>query len=402
MSDQFAPCAVVELRRYTLHPGRREELIELFEREFVESQEAAGMRLIGQFRDLDDPDRFVWLRAFPDMESRGRALAAFYDGPIWARHRDAANATMVDSDDVLLLRAASGPPAFGRPVERPPLGAGAGGPSPVVVVATICPLPDGPDERFVEFFDDQVRPLLLEAGGLPIACLRTEVAANTFPRLPVRTDEHVFLWLAAFPTEERYREHLAELERSATWAQVVRPELERRLAGPARRLRLQPTARSLLGQPGDAHDFDFVAGRWTVANRRLRRRGQGCDEWDEFPGTHHGWLLLGGIANVDEMACPARGFSGMSVRAFDPAAGRWSISWISSLRGVPEPPLVGDFCGDHGEFFGDDVDEGRPVRVRFRWDRVGADAARWAQAFSYAGGPWETNWVMEFSRPPSG
>ncbi|MGH2928195.1 MAG: NIPSNAP family protein, partial [Solirubrobacteraceae bacterium] len=142
MSDQFAPCAVVELRRYTLHPGRREELIELFEREFVESQEAAGMRLIGQFRDLDDPDRFVWLRAFPDMESRGRALAAFYDGPIWARHRDAANATMVDSDDVLLLRAASGPPAVGRPVERPPRGAGAGGPSPVVVVATICPLPD--------------------------------------------------------------------------------------------------------------------------------------------------------------------------------------------------------------------------------------------------------------------
>ncbi|MGH7912437.1 MAG: hypothetical protein ACREQM_10110, partial [Candidatus Dormibacteraceae bacterium] len=102
--------------------------------------------------------------------------------------------------------------------------------------------------------------------------------------------------------------------------------------------------------------------------------------------------------NVDEMVCPTRGFSGMSVRAFDPAAGRWSISWISSTRGVLEPPLLGGFCGDHGEFYGDDVDDGRPVRVRFRWDRLGPDAARWAQAFSYQGGGWETNWVMEFSR----
>jgi hypothetical protein len=33
---------VAELRQYTLHGGRRDELIALFDREFVESQEAAG------------------------------------------------------------------------------------------------------------------------------------------------------------------------------------------------------------------------------------------------------------------------------------------------------------------------------------------------------------------------
>src|SRR5829696_7935028 len=57
-------CSVLELRQYTLHPGKRDVLIELFEREFVESQEALGMQLVGQFRDADDPDRFVWLRGF--------------------------------------------------------------------------------------------------------------------------------------------------------------------------------------------------------------------------------------------------------------------------------------------------------------------------------------------------
>jgi hypothetical protein len=95
---------IVELRRYRLRPGRREELIELFDREFVESQEALGMRILGQFRDLDRPDDFVWLRGFDGMASRPGALAAFYGGPVWAKHRDAANATMIDSDDVLLLQ----------------------------------------------------------------------------------------------------------------------------------------------------------------------------------------------------------------------------------------------------------------------------------------------------------
>jgi hypothetical protein len=114
------PCwsPIVELRRYTLHPGQREVLIELFDRELVETQEAVGMKVIGQFRDLDDPDQFVWLRGFPDMESRARSLAAFYGGPVWKAHREAANATMIDSDNVLLLRPARDGTAFALNGER--------------------------------------------------------------------------------------------------------------------------------------------------------------------------------------------------------------------------------------------------------------------------------------------
>ena len=97
---------IVELRQYTLHPGRRDALIELFDTTFVEPQETEGMSVMGQFRDLDEPDRFVWLRGFADMASRARGLQGFYGGPVWATHRHAANATMIDSDDVLLLRPA--------------------------------------------------------------------------------------------------------------------------------------------------------------------------------------------------------------------------------------------------------------------------------------------------------
>jgi hypothetical protein len=75
--------SIVELRQYTLHPGRRAALIELFEREFIETQEAAGMRVIGQFSDCEHADRFVWLRGFQDMPARARALQSFYGGATW-------------------------------------------------------------------------------------------------------------------------------------------------------------------------------------------------------------------------------------------------------------------------------------------------------------------------------
>ena len=102
-------CAVVELRQYTLKRGQRDALVWLFENFLIEPQEAAGMQVLGQFQDLDDPDRFVWLRGFPDMATRARALQAFYGGPAWATHRDAANGTMIVSSPA----ARRGLPFFG-------------------------------------------------------------------------------------------------------------------------------------------------------------------------------------------------------------------------------------------------------------------------------------------------
>ena len=154
---------IVELRQYLLRDGQREALIDLFDREFVESQEELGMAVLGQFRDLDRPDRFVWLRGFTDMSSRREALAAFYGGPVWKEHGPAANATMIDSDDVLLLRTG-----------RLPVGARAGSRSPFEILI---------------FYRDRAWPADLALDGA-LATLHTEYAENTFPRLPVREGEH--------------------------------------------------------------------------------------------------------------------------------------------------------------------------------------------------------------------
>jgi hypothetical protein len=149
---------------------------------------------------------------------------------------------------------------------------------------------------------------------------------------------------------------------------------------------------------GDVHDFDFLAGRWHVRNRRLMSRLRGVDEWTEFEGINACERRLNGGANIDQIDFPSLGWSGLTVRTFDVAQRRWSIYWINSRDGVLTPPVHGGFDGDRGVFFGEDSDDGRAVQVRFHWTRLGPRAARWEQAFSLDGRAWETNWIMDLSR----
>lgn len=239
-------CPVVELRQYTLHPGQRDVLIELFDREFLESQDAVGAHVLGQFRDLDDPDKFVWLRGFDDMPRRTEALQSFYGGPVWAAHRDAANGTMIDSDDVLLLRPSSADGGFPAPTAaRPAVDEPA--PSPrSVVLATIWHGRAPFDAAFTDFFRQHVLPLLAESGAEPLAHLQSEHAPNTFPALPVRLNEEVFIWFARFTDEPHLDRYLTHVQDSPPWRDDVRPTLAAHLAKPPQHLRLTPTRRSLL------------------------------------------------------------------------------------------------------------------------------------------------------------
>ena len=155
--------------------------------------------------------------------------------------------------------------------------------------------------------------------------------------------------------------------------------------------------------PGPAvHDFDFLPGTWQVRHRRLRDRLAGSDAWDEFAGTSVAYALLDGAGNVDDnvLELPDGPYRALSLRAYDPAADRWSIWWLDGRRpGQLDPPVVGGFVDGVGTFVGEDTFAGRPILVRFRWSDITDRAARWEQAFSPDGGKtWEVNWVMEFTR----
>lgn len=244
---------IVELRRYTLHPGRRDDLIELFDREFVETQEAVGIQVIGQFYDLDDPDQFVWLRGFNDMPGREHSLHAFYSGPIWKAYRDAANATMIDSDNVLLLRPVHSTSGFSlKNINRPPRGSCAT--QDGVVAATVYYFTRPTTSDFVSYFENTIHPELMESDISVLAYFVTEDSPNTFPQLPVREGENVFVWFAGFRDQEAYKSHLTKLRESKRWNSEIETYLKKHLQGKPEVLRLTPTPRSwLTGQ--DYHAF---------------------------------------------------------------------------------------------------------------------------------------------------
>ncbi|GLQ97267.1 NIPSNAP family protein [Dyella mobilis] len=239
--DDNTECAVIELRQYTLHPGKRDVLIDVFEREFVESQEVLGMRLLGQFRNLDNPDTFVWLRGFKDMPSRLEGLTGFYTGPVWMANRNTANDTMIDSDNVLLLKPAwNGSGLVHRPLGRAPVGSQAQPPG--LIDVTVFALKAAADQPLLDFCKQEMTGVLENAGAHDIAWYVTEDAPNNFPGLPVRTGEHVLVGIAVF----RDTQHYGAFIESGAWHQRVAPTLDAWLRDGTQSMRLVPTPRSTL------------------------------------------------------------------------------------------------------------------------------------------------------------
>jgi hypothetical protein len=233
---------LVELRRYTLHPGRRDELVELFEREFIESQEELGMRVLLHAREPAAPDRFVWFRGFRDLPSRAPALQAFYGGPVWLAHRDAANATMHDSDDVHLLREAAPGSGFAIPERRPSARAT---PPDSVIDVTLHHFAAPVDAETLAFFAGEVAPVARDCGARILASYVTDPGPNEFPRLPVHEGRHVLVWVAAFDDASAHAHARAAFERSPRWREAT-VELARRASAPTERHRLAPATRSLV------------------------------------------------------------------------------------------------------------------------------------------------------------
>ena len=179
------------------------------------------------------------------MTSRAKALQDFYGGPVWKAHREAANATMIDSNNVLLLHPATPTSAFSfANKERSPVGAKET--RSELVVATIYYFDAPVDAAFVQFFEKTMKPTVIGSGATVLAYFVTEHSENTFPALPVRESENVFVWFARFDDAPAYERYLAALVQSPRWHDEISKELARRLKRAPEILKLWPTTRSLL------------------------------------------------------------------------------------------------------------------------------------------------------------
>lgn len=142
-------------------------------------------------------------------------------------------------------------------------------------------------------------------------------------------------------------------------------------------------------------DFDFNIGRWRTRLRVLDTPLTNSNRWLEFEGTSVVRPLLGGDANVVELDVtgPSGRIEGVLLRLYDREARQWKMHYASRRNGRLTAPLVGEFRGDRGEFFGQEVVRGRTILVRFVISGITPDSATFEQSFSADGGrTWEVNW----------
>jgi NIPSNAP len=99
---------IVEVRSYRIKPGRRDEFIKLFESRAVPALREHGMKVLGPLLDVENPNKFVWLRTFPSLEERDRLKKEFYEGELWKNELESIAMPMLDSYDVILCETSPG------------------------------------------------------------------------------------------------------------------------------------------------------------------------------------------------------------------------------------------------------------------------------------------------------
>ena len=74
---------IIEMRTYKSKPGRRSTFLEIFRSKSIPAHTEIGMKILGPFLSIEDPDTFFFMRGFPDIASREPMKAKFYEGELW-------------------------------------------------------------------------------------------------------------------------------------------------------------------------------------------------------------------------------------------------------------------------------------------------------------------------------
>jgi hypothetical protein len=150
-----------------------------------------------------------------------------------------------------------------------------------------------------------------------------------------------------------------------------------------------------------AHGFDYQFGTWQVQVSRLTRDPSGSTKWVTYKGTHRVTSLWHGRANIGvlEVCGTAGSIEGLQLRLFDPATGRWRLSFASSTDGELQRPSVGSFHDGVGDFRSTQRVNGKQVIVRTLSTSSSATSYRDVIARSYDNGKtWTPVWIATYAK----
>jgi hypothetical protein len=149
------------------------------------------------------------------------------------------------------------------------------------------------------------------------------------------------------------------------------------------------------------HDFDFEIGTWKTHLLRRLHPLTGSTTWAEYDGTTVVRKVWNGLANLVELEVtgPAGHLEGLSLRLYNPQSHQWSLNFSNSSGGALSQPTIGQFKDGRGEFFDQELLDGRVILVRFVISNITPNSCRFEQAFSDDGGTsWEVNWIATDTR----
>ncbi len=99
---------IIEMRTYKLKPGVREKFLAVFRAKSMPAHDEIGMKILGPWPSIEDPDIFFFMRGFPDLESREPMKAKFYEGQLWKQELENVLMPMIEKYDVVLVDDAEG------------------------------------------------------------------------------------------------------------------------------------------------------------------------------------------------------------------------------------------------------------------------------------------------------
>jgi NIPSNAP len=94
---------IVEMRTYKTKPGQRPSFLEIFRSKSMPAHAEIGMKILGPFLAVEDPDTFFFMRGFPDLASREPMKAKFYEGTLWKSELESLLMPMLDKYEVVLV-----------------------------------------------------------------------------------------------------------------------------------------------------------------------------------------------------------------------------------------------------------------------------------------------------------
>ncbi|MBV9341903.1 MAG: NIPSNAP family protein [Acidobacteria bacterium] len=94
---------IIEMRTYKTKPGCRAQFLQIFRSKSVPAHTKIGMKILGPFLSVEDPDTFFFMRGFPDVTSREPMKAEFYEGELWKSELESVLMPMLEKYDVVVV-----------------------------------------------------------------------------------------------------------------------------------------------------------------------------------------------------------------------------------------------------------------------------------------------------------